>query len=59
MRKRLKETASQFTLFPPPARTQHLPQEVHPKTVVLLARMLRQYLMRNAVSTRLGEHGNE
>jgi len=25
MRKSLKEAAIQFTLFPPPARTQHLP----------------------------------
>jgi hypothetical protein len=59
MRKRLKETAIQFMLFPLPVRTQHPRQEVHPKTVVLLARMLRQYVMRNAVPTRLAEHDHE
>lgn len=43
MRKQLKMTAIQFTLFPPTRRV-HLPREVRPKVVLLLARLLRQHV---------------
>ena len=59
MRKQLKVAAIQIRLFPAPARTQQLPQEVHMKTVALLVRLLRQHVLRNASPVRVAEHGDE
>jgi hypothetical protein len=59
MRKQLKAAAIQITLFPAPTRNQQLPHEVHMKTVNLLARLLRQHVLRNACPTREAEHGHE
>jgi len=59
MRKQLKAAAIQVTLFPAPTRNQQLPQEVHMKAVTLLARLLRQHVLRNACPTRQAEHGDE
>jgi hypothetical protein len=59
MRKQLKAAAIQITLFPALTRNQQLPQEVHMKTVTLLARLLRQHVLRNASRTRQAERGDE
>lgn len=48
MRKQLKMTAMQFTLFPPTRRVHSLPGEIRPKVVLLLTRLLRQHVQQES-----------